>query len=145
MPLPPLPLPLPPKCSYITISYPTHLFGSGGYSQPFPLPLPKPCAALCFFFPSHFFSFLRVSAQFIAFSAALNSALTSFYPYFPLYRLFSDMNGLKLPTFLPDLGLCLILQPSQRSYEVKNEARFMDCFVFFDELFPASLSQWPIF
>ena len=37
-----LPLPLPPKCSYFTSSYPTHLFGSGWQNQPLPLPLPKP-------------------------------------------------------------------------------------------------------
>ena len=39
-PLPPLLL--PPKCSYLTSSCPTHLFGSGCLSQPLLLPLTKP-------------------------------------------------------------------------------------------------------
>ena len=53
-PLPPLPLPLPQKCSYFTSSYPTHLFGSGRYSQPLPLPLPKHCMH------DRFFLYLRL-------------------------------------------------------------------------------------
>ena len=36
-----LPLPLPPKCSYFSSSYPTHLFGSGRQKQPLPLPKPR--------------------------------------------------------------------------------------------------------
>ena len=40
-------LPLPPKYSYFTCSYPTHLFGNGWLFQPLPLPLPKPCYHQC--------------------------------------------------------------------------------------------------